>query len=394
MDTEEVRLPTALVIPLIQIVVAVFLFMALLNGQRDLTVLGLLVVTLMAGTKIWSRLSPAKIHHLTLLDKPRAFAGETVTFTTQIRNAKILPVLARLTASFSTDLPAAEGSAGLRKSCSLLWYQETRFTWSLTALRRGVYRIGPSELAVGDLFGFYSTDTEPAAPREVIVYPRLIPLRPIRLPRRDLFGIPGVKGPIEDPIYVYGTREYQSGRPARYIHWKASARFARLQEKICEPAAQEKILLIVAVDRFHQHQAKADFEKILEVAASAAVRFDQAGFAVGLVTNGELKGGGSLVLPISRGAGQMPKILETLARVQMTPAADMGDLLQRGLNLPWGTTGLSLSYDLGGCGSEIVAFFHHRGTPLVSIVCRPGTQPGENQGTQSALVLALEEVSG
>jgi len=392
MDSDEDRLPTLLIIPLIQFFVVVFLFIALLNDHRELTALGIVVLTILAGTKIWSRLSPAKIHHETMVDKQRGFPGETFTLSTRVRNDKILPVLAQLTVSFSKDFESIDGPAALKKSCSLLWYQEANLSWHLNALGRGVYRLGPAELRVGDFFGFYSRKPDIATPIEVIVYPRLIPLKPVRLPRRDLFGIPGSRSPIEDPVYVYGTREYQSGRPARYIHWKASARLARLQEKICEPAAQEKILLIVAVDRFLEHRAHADFEKTLEVAASAAVHFDRAGFAVGLVTNGELKGGGASVLPIGRGTRQIPKLLETLARLQMTPSANLGDILRRGLKLPWGTTGVSMSYDSGESRKEISAFFNHRRGPMVSVVCRLDPPPASDQKLQPGDVLTLEDI--
>jgi uncharacterized protein (DUF58 family) len=392
MDVDEYRLPTLLIIPLIQLIVVVFLIIALLNDHRDLTVLILVVLAILIGTKIWSRLSPAKFHHETMLDKQRGFPGETFIFSTRVRNAKILPVLAQLAVSYSIDFQSIDNPAALKKSCSLLWYQEANFKWHLKALRRGVYRLGPAELRVGDLFGFYSSKPDTASPIDVIVYPRLIPLYPVRLPRRDLFGIPGSKSPIEDPVYVYGTREYQSGRPARYIHWKASARLARLQEKICEPATQEKILLIVEVDRFFKHRAHSDFEKILEVAASAAVHFDRAGFAVGLVTNGVLKGGGSSVLPIGRGTQQIPKILETLARLQMKPSADLGEILRRGLKLPWGTTGVSLSYDSGESCKEIFAFFNHRRGPIVSVVCRLDPAPGAGQRLPPGDVLTLEDI--
>jgi uncharacterized protein (DUF58 family) len=227
---------------------------------------------------------------------------------------------------------------------------------------------------------------------EVIVYPRLIPLRPLCLPKLDLFGIPGAKSPIEDPVYVYGTRDYQNGRPARYIHWKASARLARLQEKICEPAAQEKILLAVDVTGFFMLQATAQFEKIIEVAASLAVGFDRSGFAVGLVTNGILNGGGSSVLPIARGAQQISNILETLARLQMTPAADLIDTLRRGFKLPWGTTGVSLSCDFGKSCQEISAFFKYRRVPVVSVVAPPTTPSGGDQNRQPTDVLTVEDI--
>ena len=392
MNADDDRLPTLLIIPLIQLFVVVFLFIALLNGYRELTVLGIVVLTILAGTKIWSRLGPAKFHHEIMLDKQRGFPGETFIFSTRIRNAKILPVLAQLAISYSKDFQSVDNPVALEKSCSLLWYQEANFRWHLKAMRRGVYRLGPAELRVGDLFGIYSKKPDTASPIDVIIYPRLIPLKPVRLPRRDLFGIPGTKSPIEDPVYVYGTREYQSGRPARYIHWKASARLARLQEKICEPAVQEKILLIVEVDRFFKHRAHSDFEKILEVAASVAVRFDRAGFAVGLVTNGKLKGGGASVLPIGRGTQQLPKILETLARLQMKPSAELGEILRRGLKLPWGTTGVSLSYDSGESCKEIFAFFNHRRGPIVSVVCRLDPLPVADQRPPPGAVLTLEDI--
>ena len=393
MKADEYRLPTVLIIPLIQLFVVIFLFMALLNGQRELTVLGIVVLTILAGTKIWSRLSPVKVHQETMLDKLRGFPGETFIFSTRVRNAKILPVLAQLAVSFSKDFQSADKQpAALKKSCSLLWYQEANFRWHLKALRRGVYRIGSAELRVGDPFGFHSRKPDTVSPIDVIVYPRLIPLKPVRLPRRYLFGIPGSKSPIEDPVYVYGTREYQSGRPARYIHWKASARLARLQEKICEPASQEKILVIVDVTRFAELGAHAEFEKILEVAASAAVHFDRLGFAVGLVTNGELKGGGTSVLPIGRGTQQIPKILEILARLQMTPAADLGEVLRRSLKLTWGTTAVSLSYDSGESCKEIFAFFNHRRGPIVSVVCRLNPPNAADQILQPGDVLTFEDI--
>ena len=392
MNADDYRLPTLLIIPLIQIFVGVLLIIALLNDYREMTVLILVVLAILIGTKIWSRLSPVKIHHATMLDKQRGFPGETFIFSVRIRNSKILPVLAQLSISFSKDFKSADSQSELKKNCSLLWYQEVNFRCHLNALRRGVYRIGAGELRVGDLFGFYTRKADTAAAMDVIIYPRLIPLKPVSLPRRDFFGIPGSKSPIEDPVYVYGTRDYQSGRPARYIHWKASARLTKLQEKICEPAAQEKILLIVAVDHYFKNQARSEFEKILEVAASAAVNFDRAGFAVGLVTNGALKGGGSPVLQVGRGDQQIPHILETLARLQMTPAADLGDILRRGLKLPWGTTGVSLTYDSAESRKEVLAFFNHRRGPLVSVVSRLIPPTGPDLRSQSGVVLTLEDI--
>ena len=63
MNADDDRLPTLLIIPLIQLFVVVFLFIALLNGYRELTVLGIVVLTILACTKNCSRLIHAKFHH-------------------------------------------------------------------------------------------------------------------------------------------------------------------------------------------------------------------------------------------------------------------------------------------------------------------------------------------
>ena len=96
MDTDQNRLPTALIIPLIQVFVVIFLFMALLNDQRDLTLLSLVVAAIVAGAYFWSRLSPAKIRCNSRLNKQRIFPGEILTLSTRIQNAKVLPVLVQV----------------------------------------------------------------------------------------------------------------------------------------------------------------------------------------------------------------------------------------------------------------------------------------------------------
>ena len=192
-------------------------------------------------------------------------------------------------------------------------------------------------------------------------------------------------------IRAAGRRATSTGKQVRASDI-CRKKFASLQEKICEPAAQEKILLIVDVSRFAEQGAHAEFEKILEVAASAAVRFDRSGFAVGLVTNGTLRGEGVNVLPIGRGPRQMPKILETLARLQMKPLADLPDILRRGLTLPWGTTVFSLSYESGGSFRETPAFFEHRRVPVVTVACLPPNRSGADQKSRPIRFVSLEDI--
>jgi hypothetical protein len=88
----------------------------------------------------------------------------------------------------------------------------------------------------------------------------------------------------------------------------------------------------------------------------------------------------------------MPKILETLARLQMTPLADLAGILRHGLKLPWGTTGFSLSFESGGPAVDAEAFFKNRRVPLVSVVCRRSDPSGADQKLPSSGVLTLEDL--
>jgi uncharacterized protein (DUF58 family) len=392
MESVPNRLPTAFIIPVVLLIVGFFLFMALLNGQRDLTALTLLIFAMVFGAKIWSRLSGAGILCDAFLNKRRMFPQETFTLSANVRNAKVLPVWIQMTVSCGQTIKSTESESASTKGSSLLWHQQLRLQWPLIALKRGVFRIGPPELKTGDLFGFYPRKKKLHSVLEVIVYPRLAPLKQFDVPRRDFFGIPGAKSPVEDPVYIYGIRDYQHGRPARSIHWKASARYHRLQEKICEPAGQEKILIVIDVERFSKYHAHDEFERCLEVVASTAVHFDRSGYGVGLATNGLIQGGGHPVLPVARNRRQLPKILEILARLQMKSSEAVTDIIRRGLKLPWGISCITFSYDSRPSTKDSSAYFKYRNIPVVSIVCRLSAVCKDDKRPHFARLLTLDDV--
>jgi uncharacterized protein (DUF58 family) len=244
------------------------------------------------------------------------------------------------------------------------------FDWDLTTDRRGVYQVGPLYLQAGDLFAFSSRQKKAEESHSIIVYPKLISLRSFPLPRLDFFGVPKAKNPIQDPIYILGTRDYQHGQPARYIHWKTSARHHRLQEKVFESTHQEKILLIVDVGSFERHQAEEDFERALEVVASLAVRLDEQGHALGLIANGCLVGGGPAVIPVAKNDQQMPAILELLARLQIKQDREIQEVLGRRLTFSWGASCIYFSYEEDETVHSLKKYLHQRRIPALFFVCQ------------------------
>ena len=345
------------------------LFVALLQQQRDLITLSLLALLAGCGAKLWARLSLDGIACRPALDRRLAFPGETLTLTLEVENRRWLPVFLRVTVPLG-GLGGPERKP-LRAEGGLLWYQTVAFRWEVVASCRGVHHLGPHRLVAGDLLGFFSRVGTEGNGLHVVIYPRIVPLRPFPLPRRDFFGIPGADGPVKDPVFILGTRDYQHGQPAKHIHWKASARHHRLQEKIFEPTTQEKVLLVVDVSDFARQGAAQDFERVLEVAASLAVRLDREGSAVGLLANGIVAGGGAPFAPIGRGPHQLPAILEILARLSMEPVAPLLDLLRNGSGLPWGVSCICLAREREGGIQPALEHLARRRVPVIFFASQP-----------------------
>lgn len=250
MEEQERGIPTLFVIPFIQFAVGALLFLSLLFGRRDMTVLTILVLGMTGGTRVWAMASLRGLKCRLMISKRKMFAGETLTARVQAENGKILPLLLRLKVPLSPTLHPSPGEVVLTRETSMLWYQRFHFQWELTARRRGVHHIGPLYIFAGDPFAFFSRRERGGDAYQILVYPRLVPIKALPLPMQDFFGCPGAKSPVNDPVYILGTRDYQHGQSAKHIHWKASARHDVLQEKVFEPTKQEKVLLIVDVEQF------------------------------------------------------------------------------------------------------------------------------------------------
>jgi len=391
-EEQEERLPSAFIIPLILFFVGLLLFIALLTGQNDLTVFTCLVIFMALGANIWSRLSLSRIKCDLGVDSRKVFPGETITVTLKAENAKLLPVRLRMKLPLEGPLQPSGEKSILTAESGLLWFQRASFARKIAAPGRGWHRLGPPHMSAGDLFGFFNREKTATRSLHITVYPRLVPLKTFLLPRREFYGNPGVKNPVPDPVYLQGTRDYQHWRPARYIHWKASARHNRLQEKIFEPSGQKKILLAVEVDRFAGRKADGDFERTLETAASLAARLERQGCPTGLVTNGHVAGGISGVLPIAGGPQQLSAILEVLARLQMRPLGNLLDMAHRGSNLPWGVSCVFFLYEKNDITPAIEGFFNRRQIPVVFIVGRASSTFKEAEHGIRSDIYHLDEI--
>jgi uncharacterized protein (DUF58 family) len=388
------RVPSLFLIPFVLVFVGVFLGIALLNGQRDLTILCLILFCIVAAARTWTRFSMNGLDCRVAMARRRAFPGEQLLLEATARNRKFLPVWLEARMPIGGLVHEGSPATAVTAETGLLWQQQAAFSWTLATHRRGVYRLGPLHITSGDLFGFFPREKENGETIEVLVYPRLVALQHLLLPKRDFFGIPGPESPVQDPIHILGTRDYQHGRPARYIHWKATARHHRLQEKIFEPTVQEKILLVVDAGAFAPPEAEEAFERVLETAAAAAAWLDQRGCAVGLATNGTMAGGGPAVLPVARAPQQLSALFEAFARLERKGSAEIVEFLRDRLMLSWGLTCLYFTLAADEAARSAAAYLAAKRIPVLFVVARPPSNAAEDRLPGSAAVCRLDALRG
>ncbi len=410
-----------------QAAAALALFAGLVQRSRDLIVIPALILATVNAARLMSRWSARRLSVQVSVSRSRLYPGEELALSIGAANRKLMPVWVKAEIPQPVRLAAAEGTATrpaadilavpaqagaaepeeptqlVSKETGLLWHQRVLWEERLVALRRGVCRLGPIEVEAGDILGFFNRRNEPGKAVDLIVYPRLVDLAPLPVPVRDFFGLQSARTPVEDPVNNVGTRDYDASGPSRHIHWKASARLGRLQQKEYEPTSQASVLLLVDAVSFADPPpiAGADvppaesgasereqlFERALEAAASLAVRLEAARVPVGLAVNGALAGGGPPVLPAGRGPYQVGRLLEILARLTRTAGGDETRGNDRGLDLP--ITGGTTCVVFYRQRSELEALRHRLRTVVVLV---PAGEPPEGGFPLGVPVIRLAQI--
>jgi len=337
-------------------------FISLLNYQSDMTIMTLIIMGIYLSTRVWSQFAVFNMKIDIKIDKCKIFPDEEIRIEVQAANNKLLPVWLKILPEFSQSFVVSKSPAS--ESSFLLWFQKTSFTWKLRSRKRGCFNIGRSNITVSDLFGFFPKQRIWEDMPDVIVFPKISDVRSFSLPEQKFFNIPGAQSPVFDPIYITGTRDYQPSTPVRLIQWKASARLCRLQEKVCEPSIQGKILIVFDTTLYFKRNREEEFEEMLEAIASMAVNFETSGNAVGFMTNAGIAGGKSGFVPLSRNRSSLPMILETIAQAQIEPECDLLDIFHQNFNRLWGVTCVFCSYSIDASILKMKAFYTARRIPV------------------------------
>lgn len=322
----------------------------------------------------------------------RSQVGQVYEERFEIRNPGRMPRL-WIEINDESQIPSSAGSHVL----TLVGGRESRSYMARTRLsERGVFPLGPTVLASGDLFGLFPTTRSFESQETLLVYPMLFDVRHFPSPAGLLPGGEALRRrTMQITSNASGVREYAPGDPLNRIHWLSTARRNRFMVKEFEldPLAEVWIF----VDGFRSAHASlprteeeidprdmwrrrgpfklppATIEYAVSIAGSLARYYLQLGRSVGLVSAGH----NMLVLPSDRGGRQLGKILETLAMLQPDGALPLpGQVEAQARYLPRGSTVVLITPSTSDSVVKSADLLLRRGLRPVGVLLDPSTFGG------------------
>jgi uncharacterized protein (DUF58 family) len=194
---------------------------------------------------LWARTMAVHVSATRTLRHTAFQVGDELEEIITLQNKSLLPVL---WAEFydHSDIPdyRVTGVRGASASDTIRWRAST------ICSRRGVFKLGPWKLKLGDPFGIFVVHQIYTQCHEILIYPPLAEIPTHLLPHN---AVSGDNRPLRQPlaaetINAFTTRPYQPGDPLRHIHWRTTARRNENYVKVFEPEALSNIWLIPDFD--------------------------------------------------------------------------------------------------------------------------------------------------
>ncbi|HHX63726.1 MAG TPA: DUF58 domain-containing protein [Chloroflexi bacterium] len=252
--------------------------------------------------------------------------GDVIEERFTMHNESILPVLWAEVRDFS-DLPGYNASRGVGLSSRAT----TRWMTGGTCERRGIYRLGPLTIRMGDPFGLFDVRLIHDYTEEFVVYPPVVAMPHLVEPRGMARGSARANIRSADlTTNAASVRSYSPGDALNRIHWRSTARRSVpdheqifVKEFDLEPSGD----LWIIVDLYGPAHAGEDMESTEEyavvLAASVANQMLRDNHAVGLITHTDEP----LIIPPQKGYQQLWELLRALADVHAVSEVPLDRLL-------------------------------------------------------------------
>ncbi len=195
-----------------------------------------------------------------------------------------------------------------------------------TCRQRGIFHLGPWEVITGDPLGLFRVRWHFPEERTVLIYPRVVHLPQITLPRGQASGRAHEWRPTyTEDITVASIRPYQPGDPMRRIHWPTTAHRGTLISRTfdVEPSGDVWIILDMDAEVQAGEGPTSTEEYAVILGASLAARMLAQGRSVGLA----FAGAHPVVAAPRAGTGYLWELLGHLARARSDARTPLAHLL-------------------------------------------------------------------
>lgn len=250
------------------------------NRISVVTMIGL--VGILSASYFWARQMALHIESGRELRYAAYQVGDELEEEIRLKNDSILPVIWAQFVDHS-NLPgytvSAVHAAGSQSN--------NKWTARTVCSRRGLFKLGPWEVVIGEPFGLFQVHQEYGKSLEILVYPPLAE----KLPEFNLRR--GMRGDLRmmnhainsETIQAFTTRKYQPGDPLRRVHWPTSAKRGELFIKSFDPETAQSIWLLPDLDAGVQAGDEKDntVEFIAMLTATLASDLIKEKMSVGLV---------------------------------------------------------------------------------------------------------------
>ncbi len=247
--------------------------------------------------------------------------GDLIEERFALRNDAFFPVL-WLEIDDSSDLPGYSA----RSVRSADAHQTIEWRTEGFCRQRGLFTLGPWKARVSDPLGMYEVTFDHPQTRSILVYPPVVHLPPLQLPRGDATGTGALsqRSPYVT-VNAGGVRAYLPGDGLGRIHWPTTARLDSLMVRLFDQEPSGDLWIVLDLDAAVQAGEGEDStdEYGVILASSLADRMLRQNRAVGLIAYGSSNPYGSprsrplptIVLP-QKGQAHQWRILHALATVR------------------------------------------------------------------------------
>lgn len=308
-----------------------------LFGIFELFVLGAGAAAVVVGSAVSVWRTRLRLDITRELHPPRVHAGGPSRVELRVANRA-----SRRTPLLNLRDPVGDGRSASVVVAPLGADEAVRATYKLPTDRRGILRVGPLAVDVGDPFGLATSTSRGAPVAELTVWPAIDEVDALPHTTGD-----DPHGGADHPNALsaagedfYSLRPYVLGDDLRHVHWRSTARRDELMVRQDEMPWQGRATVLL--DTRADAHTEETFERAVSAAASIVVACSRRRFLVRLVTTGgEDSGAGA-------GGAHVELVLERLATVatdRTGSLAGVAAMLRRG-------GGGALTVLLGGAGED------------------------------------------